>query len=81
VPTVDVPRNELATGVAIIDLLVRTIADSKGAARRLITQGGAYINNRRVTELEHQVTLAHLATETMLVVRGGKKDYCLVRVT
>jgi tyrosyl-tRNA synthetase len=81
VPTVDVPRSELATGVAIIDLLVRTIADSKGAARRLITQGGAYINNRRVTELEHQVTLAHLATETMLVVRGGKKDYCLVRVT
>jgi len=81
VPTVDVPRSELATGVGIVDLLARTIADSKGAARRLVTQGGAYINNQRITELEHQVTLAHLATETMLVVRGGKKDYCLVRVT
>ncbi|HEY0478084.1 MAG TPA: tyrosine--tRNA ligase [Kofleriaceae bacterium] len=81
VPTVDVPRNELAAGVGIIDLLARTIADSKGAARRLVTQGGAYINNQRVTAVEHQVTLAHLATETMLVVRGGKKDYCLVRVT
>jgi tyrosyl-tRNA synthetase len=81
VPTVDVARSELASGVGIIDLLARTIADSKGAARRLITQGGAYINNQRVTEVEHQVTLAQLATETMLVVRGGKKDYCLVRVT
>ena len=81
VPTVDVPRSELAAGVGIIDLLARTISDSKGAARRLITQGGAYINNQRVTEVEHQVTLAQLATETMLVVRGGKKDYCLVRVT
>ena len=81
VPTVDVARSELATGVGIVDLLTRTVADSKGAARRLITQGGAYINNQRVTEVEHQVTLAHLATETMLVVRGGKKDYCLVRVT
>jgi tyrosyl-tRNA synthetase len=81
VPTVDVPRTELATGVGIVDLLARTIADSKGAARRLVTQGGAYINNQRVTAVEHQVTLAHLATETMLVVRGGKKDYCLVRVT
>jgi tyrosyl-tRNA synthetase len=80
VPTVDVPRGELATGVGIVDLLARTIADSKGAARRLVTQGGAYINNQRITELEHQVTLAHLATETMLVVRGGKKEYCLVRV-
>jgi tyrosyl-tRNA synthetase len=81
VPTVDVARSELATGVGIVDLLVRTVADSKGAARRLVTQGGAYINNQRVTEVEHQVTLAQLATETMLVVRGGKKDYCLVRVT
>jgi tyrosyl-tRNA synthetase len=81
VPTVAVPRSELVTGVGIVDLLARTIAESKGAARRLVTQGGAYINNQRVTEVEHQVTLAHLATETMLVVRGGKKDYCLVRVT
>ncbi|TMQ02691.1 MAG: tyrosine--tRNA ligase [Deltaproteobacteria bacterium] len=81
VPTVDVPRSELVAGVGIIELLTRTIADSKGAARRLITQGGAYINNQRVTEVEHQVTLAHLATETMLFVRGGKKSYCLVRVT
>jgi tyrosyl-tRNA synthetase len=81
VPTVDVARSELASGVGIVDLLSRTITDSKGAARRLITQGGAYINNQRVTEVEHQVTLAQLATETMLVVRGGKKDYCLVRVT
>jgi tyrosyl-tRNA synthetase len=81
VPTVDVARNELASGIGIIELLARTIADSKGAARRLITQGGAYINNQRITEVEHQVTLAQLATETMLIVRGGKKDYCLIRVT
>jgi tyrosyl-tRNA synthetase len=81
VPTVEVPRTELAAGVGIVDLLTRTIADSKGAARRLVTQGGAYINNHRITQVEHQVTLEHLATETMIVVRGGKKDYCLVRVT
>jgi tyrosyl-tRNA synthetase len=81
VPTVELPRTELAAGLGIIDLLTRTIADSKGAARRLVTQGGAYVNNQRITQVEHLVTLDHLATETMLVVRGGKKDYCLVRVT
>jgi tyrosyl-tRNA synthetase len=81
VPTIEVSRTELATGVGIVDLLARTIADSKGAARRLVTQGGAYINNQRITQVEHQITLADLATETMLVVRGGKKDYYLVRVT
>jgi tyrosyl-tRNA synthetase len=82
VPTLEVARTELTTGVGIIELLARTkVADSKGAARRLVTQGGAYINNQRITQVEHQVTMEHLATETMLVVRGGKKDYCLVRVT
>ena len=81
VPTIDVARSELATGIGIVDLLARTVVESKGAARRLVTQGGAYVNNQRVPDLEHQVTLAHLATETMLIVRGGKKDYCLVRIT
>jgi tyrosyl-tRNA synthetase len=80
VPTVEVARAELAAGLAIVDLLARTVADSKGAARRLVTQGGAYINNQRIASVDHQVTLDQLATETMLVVRGGRKDYCLVRV-
>jgi tyrosyl-tRNA synthetase len=80
IPTVDVARSELEAGIGIVDLLARTVAESKGAARRLISQGGAYINNVKISDLEHKVTLAHLATPTMLVVRGGKKDYRLVRV-
>lgn len=80
IPTVDVPRAELEAGIGIIDLLARTVADSKGAARRLITQGGAYVNNVKITDVDHKVTIAQLATATMLVVRGGKKDYRLVRV-
>jgi tyrosyl-tRNA synthetase len=80
VPTVEVARGDLEAGVTIVDLLARTVADSKGAARRLVTQGGAYLNNVRIADVERTVTLADLATETMLVVRGGKKDYRLVRV-
>ena len=78
---VDVPRAELAAGIPLVDLLARTVADSKGAARRLITQGGAYVNDVQIKDVEHKVTLEHLATETMLVVRGGKSNYHLVRVT
>jgi len=80
VPTVDIPRSELEAGIGLIDLLARTVCKSKGDARRLISQGGANINNLKITDLEHKVTTAHLATATMLVVRSGKKDYCLVRV-
>ena len=85
VPTVDVPRQELAAGIAIVDLLARTLGDtakpmSKGAARRLVEQGGAYVNRVKITSFDHKVTLDHLATESMLVVSGGKKDHRIVRV-
>jgi tyrosyl-tRNA synthetase len=79
VPVVDVDAKELERGIAIVELLSRTVAESKSAARRLVQQGGAYINNVRVTDGEYQVSTADLATATMLVVRGGRKDYRLVR--
>jgi tyrosyl-tRNA synthetase len=81
VPVVEIPRKELAAGIGIVDLLSRTVAESKSAARRLVQQGGAYVNNVRVSDVEHKVSIEHLATKTMLVVRGGRKDYRLVRVT
>lgn len=80
VKTVDIPRSELEAGIGIVDLLARVTGDSKSKARTLVQQGGAYINNAKIGELEHKVSTAHLATETMLVVRSGKKDYFLVRV-
>jgi tyrosyl-tRNA synthetase len=80
VPVVEIDRKELGVGIAIVDLLTRTVADSKSAARRLLEQGGAYLNNVRVTDAARKVTTADLATPTMLVVRGGRKDYRLVRV-
>jgi tyrosyl-tRNA synthetase len=79
VPVVEIGRTELENGIALVELLTRTVADSKSAARRLVQQGGAYINNVRVTDGERKVGLADLVTPTLLVVRGGRKDYRLVR--
>ena len=80
VPVVEIDRKELSAGIALLDLLTRTVADSKSAARRLLEQGGAYLNNVRVTDGARKVTTADLATPTMLVVRGGRKDYRLVKL-
>jgi tyrosyl-tRNA synthetase len=74
VPVVEIDRKELAAGIAIVDLLSRTVADSKGAARRLLQQGGAYINNMRVTDADRKVSMTDLATSTLLVGRSGRKD-------
>jgi tyrosyl-tRNA synthetase len=82
IPTVDITRADLGAGIAIIDLLIKVgAADSKGAARRLVTQGGAYVNNVRIADVEHKVGLGDLATESLLIVRSGKKDYRLVRAS
>jgi tyrosyl-tRNA synthetase len=80
-PRLDLPRAELAAGIPLIDILARTVTDSKGAARRLISQGGAYINGVQIKSVDHTLTLADLVTETLLVVRSGKRTYHLVRVT
>jgi tyrosyl-tRNA synthetase len=81
VPVVEIDRTELAKGISLVELLARTVAESKSAARRLVQQGGAYVNNVRITDGEHKVTPADLVTPTLLVVRGGRKDYRLVRAT
>jgi tyrosyl-tRNA synthetase len=78
-PTLDIPRAELAAGVAVVDLLARTVEKSKGAARRLVSGGGAYVNNAKITDVEMKLTLADLATDTMLIL-GTKKERWLVRV-
>jgi tyrosyl-tRNA synthetase len=81
VPSTALPKDELARGIDLVDLLARTgLAPSKGAARRLVTGGGIYVNNVRVTDAAASVALGDLATETMLVLRSGKKSYHLVRV-
>jgi tyrosyl-tRNA synthetase len=80
VPSTEVPRGDLDEGVSLVDMLTTTgLAKSKGAARRLIGGGGVYVNNRRVSDAEATLSLDDLGTETMLVLRSGKKSYHIVR--
>ena len=81
----DVPKTEaamadLATGIDLIGLLVSSqAAQSRGAARRLVSQGGAYVNNRQIKDASYTVTEKDLASEHFIVLRTGKKKYFLVR--
>ncbi|MBV8762368.1 MAG: tyrosine--tRNA ligase [Deltaproteobacteria bacterium] len=79
IPTVDIPRTELSAGIGIVDLLARTVAESKSDARRTITQGGAYVNNARIADDKHKVGADALVHGAMLLVRAGKKNLRLVR--
>ena len=81
VPSSELPRARLAgEGLNIIDALVEArLANSKGEARRIVEQGGAYVNNRRVEGLTTQLKPADLASESVMVLRSGKKKYALLR--
>src|SRR4029079_3934901 len=67
-------------GLPIVDALVAAgLAKSKGDARRTTQQGGAYVNNRRIDSVAARLTPSELASETVMVLRAGKKNYALLR--
>jgi tyrosyl-tRNA synthetase len=83
VPSQTVSKDLLAQegGLPIVDALVAAgLAKSKGEARRTVEQGGAYVNNRRVAGVEARLTAADLASESVMVLRTGKKKYALLRM-
>jgi tyrosyl-tRNA synthetase len=59
---------------AVADLMAGTaIVPSKSAARRAIAEGGAYLNNRKVTEPDARPGQADLLHGRFLVLRRGKR--------
>lgn len=65
----------------IVDLLVATgLAESKGAARRTVQEGGAYVNNQRITNVEWQPLSSDLLHASWLVLRKGKKSFAGARL-
>ncbi|MBX7143069.1 MAG: tyrosine--tRNA ligase [Oligoflexia bacterium] len=81
----DVPSTTLArakfNAMTVVDLLAETkLSQSKGEARRLISSGGAYINNGRISDPTLSMAKAPYSNASMLVLRAGKKQYHLLRV-
>ncbi len=73
VPSEMIAPHEL--GSTLIDILAgHGLMQSKGAARRLIEQGGLYVGDEAVTELFTELT-ENLFTNNELIIRLGKKRY------
>ena len=82
VPSSELNRSQLEDpGMLLPDFLVHTkLADSKGAARKLIEGGGVYINNKRVDSNKKSVTTADIEWPGAILARCGKKSYHLLLV-
>ena len=75
---------EIAPGspTTIVDLLVASgLSESKGAARRAVGEGGAYVNNERVSDPEWTPSSGDLLHGKWLVLRRGKKSFAGVRIS
>jgi tyrosyl-tRNA synthetase len=82
VPSSDFALSELETGqTAILDFLVRNnVTASKGEAKRLVENGGIYLNNVKVSETGLIVSRGASIGDKYIVVRKGKKNYYLVNL-
>jgi tyrosyl-tRNA synthetase len=86
--TLDAAMAEAPTGTValtekptIVDLLVTSgLVDSKGAARRTVKEGGAYVNNTKVSDEEWTPTETDLLHGRWLVLRRGKRNNAGVQV-
>lgn len=80
VPAIELERSDLLKGYPLLDLLAQTpLFSSKSEARKSIEQKGVYLNNDSLTDTTLSLTVDHLASESCMVLRKGKKNYCVVK--
>lgn len=78
------PRTTVARGENFptwVDLLAATgVVDSKSAARRIVKEGGAYLNNVKIAGEDFAPTSSDLIYGRFLILRKGKRDLAAVEV-
>ncbi len=78
------PKTTIKKGEAFpswIELLVATgVVDSKSAARRIVNEGGAYLNNKRVESEDFTPSKSDLLQGKYLLLRKGKRDLAAVEI-
>ncbi|MEV5738419.1 tyrosine--tRNA ligase [Microbispora rosea] len=71
----EVPKAVVPTlGAPYVELLAQSgLVESKSAARRAVKEGGAYLNNTKITDEEYVPSADDLLHGRFLVLRRGKK--------
>ena len=80
----ELPRTTVSKGVEIptwVDLLAATgLVDSKSAARRIVKEGGAYLNNEKVAAEDFALSKSDFLCGKYAVLRKGKRDLAAVEL-
>jgi tyrosyl-tRNA synthetase len=74
IPTTEMALQRLEVGIPAFQLFAEIgLCPSRGAARRLIEQGGAYVNEQRLHEVDALISSAHLTADGILLKAGRKR--------
>ena len=78
-PIVKIPLSRLEKGIPAFELVAETgAAGSRSAARRLIAQGGAYLNSERIHPFDKIITHLDLVNGVLLLRTGKKKHIKII---
>jgi tyrosyl-tRNA synthetase len=79
-PATTIASSRLRQGIPAFELFAEVgLCSSRGEARRLIKQGGGYINGRRLETFDEKATL-DLLEDGEILLRAGKKKYHRIQV-
>ena len=74
-------REELEAGIPAFELFYEVgLCASKGEARRVIAQGGGYVNDRQILSFNERIGLNHINSQSEIRLRRGKKKYFIITV-
>ncbi len=79
-PSVAFPLSEIIDCKLVDCLFNAKLFASKGDARRMILNGGVYINNQKIGDANYVLSQKDLIEGRMLLLAAGKKNKVIVRV-
>jgi tyrosyl-tRNA synthetase len=81
IPRYKFSRKDLEAGVQICAACAKAgLTQSISETKRLIEQGGIYINDRQVKSIDEKLTVADFGDSNELRVRKGKKKYLIIEI-
>jgi len=79
IPSIEKSRKSLAAGIPAFELFQEAgLCTSRGEARRLIAQGGGYVNDRQIVAFDDKIGLLDADEKGEIRLRKGKKRYVIL---
>jgi tyrosyl-tRNA synthetase len=81
IPTTFLDREKISEGIPIFKLFETTgLCSSSSEARRLIEQGGGYLNNKKVNKSDILIKLDNINEKGEILLRAGKKKFHRIKI-